>query len=189
MLALSLMALAGCSSVKGLKKFAECKFDYNSVSDVRLATVDISKAKNITSIKALDLPKILSAIEKRELTLALNVNVDVKNPNAAEAVLQGFDYIFWIDDKEMLAGTMDKRMTVAPNSRATLSIPFSVELMSLLSKDKINPMAGFVFGLATNNADASRVKVSLKPYFSFMGKTIKFPSYITVGGDKIMPKK
>lgn len=181
--------LASCASVKGLKNFAECKFDYKSVTDVKVASIDVSNIKSVKSLKLTDTPKILSALKSKNLPLDLNVNLNVKNPNDAEARLEGFDYILWIDDIEMISGAMDKKLNVGANQREVLSIPFTVNLLSVLSKEKIGPMADFAFGLANDKADASRVKVSIKPYFSMRGKTIKFPSYITVGGDKVMPKK
>lgn len=189
LLALATITLFGCSSVKGLKNFAECKFDFKSVTDVKVASIDVSNMKSVKNLKLTDGPKILSAIKNKQLTLNLNVNVNVKNPNDQEARLEGFDYILFIDDTEMLAGAMDKKQTIGPKEKTVLSIPFSMNLMSILSKEKLGPMADFAFGLATDNADASRVKVSLKPYFTIAKKVVKFPSYITIGGDKLMPKK
>lgn len=189
LLLLVTLGLTGCASVKGLKNFVDCSFDFNSVSNVRLASIDITNAKSIKSLKITDAPKILSAISNKSLGLSLNVNVDVKNPNNQAARLDGFDYILWIDDMEMLSGSMDKQLNVGANQKSTLAIPFTLNLSQILTPKKLGSTGSFAFGLATDNADNSRVKVSLKPYFTIGSKTIKFPSYITIGGDKIMPSK
>ncbi|MCR5568036.1 MAG: LEA type 2 family protein [Paludibacteraceae bacterium] len=188
-LMLTLALLTGCASVKGLKNFASCDFDFKSVSNVRLANVDVSNIKSYNNLSLKDTPKLLAAFAKKELNLNFNVNVDVKNPNSQTARLDGLDYILWIDNAKILTGSMNKQMSIGANQSGTLALPFSFNLFDFFSGKSSSKMISFALGLATNSADNSRVKVSIKPYFAVGKQTIKLPAYVTVGGDKIMPKQ
>ncbi len=183
------IALVGCNSITGLKNFADCKFQFNSVSNVRLADIDLTNKKTYSNFKLTDLATLGVAYAKKELMLDMNVNMVVNNPNEQAAQLDGMDFILWIDDEKMLDGTMNQKVKIAAGEDALVSLPISMNLYESIKDKKINAIAEFAMGLATNKADNSRVKVSIKPFFTIMDKTIKFPSYITIGGDEIMPKK
>ncbi len=186
-LMLSIVLLSGCASVKGLKNFASCDFDFKSVSNVKLATIDVSNLKSASSLSIKDTPKILAAFAKKKLNLNFNVNVVVKNPNDATARLDGLDYILWIDNAKILTGSMPQQLSLGAKQSGTLSLPFSFNLFDFFSGKSSSKMISYAIGLATNNADNSRVKVSIKPYFAVGKQTIKLPAYVTIGGDKIMP--
>lgn len=119
----------------------------------------------------------------------MNVNMKVHNPNEQVAQLDGMDYILYIDDKQMLEGVTKDQMRIEANSDANYSLPVTLNLYDAVQDKKLQPMAEFALGLATDKADASRVKVAIKPFFTFGKDTVRFPSYITIGGDQIMPKK
>ncbi len=186
---LSLTLLTGCASVKGLKNFASCDFEFKNVSNVRLANIDVSGIKSYDHLSIKDTPKLLAAFAKKKLNLNFVVNVGVKNPNAQTARLDGLDYILWIDNAKILTGSMDKQISLGAKQSGTLSLPFSFNLFDFFSGKSSTKMISYAFGLATSNADNSRVKVSIKPYFAVGKQTIKLPAYVTVGGDKIMPKQ
>ncbi|MBO7507325.1 MAG: hypothetical protein J6T67_08095, partial [Paludibacteraceae bacterium] len=78
---------------------------------------------------------------------------------------------------------------IGSNQTEVLSLPVSVNLLNLATFSTMDALLEFAIGLVTDNPDASRMKVSLKPYFNIGKKKVKTPFYITVGGDKIMPKK
>lgn len=179
--------IAGCSALSGLTNFAKCNFDFNSVTDVSLCGINVNTKKGIKDFGVTDALKLANAITSKSFPLSLNVNVDVKNPNATTARLDGFDYILWIDDVKMTAGSMTKQVSVGANQKVMMPIGFTIDLLDILKSESRDKLVSFGCGLATNNADASRVKLSIKPYFTIGGSVMKFPSYITIGGNKIMP--
>ena len=185
-LAVMLMA-AGCAALSGLQSFAKCNFDFNSVTDVSLCGINVNTKKGIKDFGVTDALKLANAITSKSFPLSLNVNVDVQNPNTATARLDGFDYILWIDDVKMTSGTMNKQISVGANQKVMMPVNFTIDLLDILKSQSRDKLVSFGCGLATNNADASRVKLSIKPYFTIGGSVMKFPSYITVGGNKLMP--
>ncbi|MBO4771317.1 MAG: LEA type 2 family protein [Bacteroidales bacterium] len=183
----AMVILAGCSALSGLTSFAKCNFDFNSVTDVTLCGINVNTKKSVKDFNVTDALKLANAFTSKSFPLALNVNVDVKNPNTTTARLDGFDYILWIDDVKMTAGSMSKQVSVGANQKVTMPVNFTFDLMNILKSESRDKLVSFGCGLATNNADASRVKLSIKPYFTIGGTVMKFPSYVTIGGNKIMP--
>ena len=179
--------VSGCSALSGLTSFAKCNFDFNSVTDVTLCGINVNTKKSVKDFNVTDALKLANAFTSKSFPLALNVNVDVKNPNTTTARLDGFDYILWIDDVKMTAGSMSKQVSVGANQKVTMPVNFTFDLMNILKSESRDKLVSFGCGLATNNADASRVKLSIKPYFTIGGTVMKFPSYVTIGGNKIMP--
>ena len=182
-----MVILAGCSALSGLTSFAKCNFDFNSVTDVTLCGINVNNKKSVKDFNVTDALKLANAFTSKSFPLALNVNVDVKNPNTTTARLDGFDYILWIDDVKMTSGSMTKQVSVGANEKVMMPVNFTVDLLEILKSESRDKLISFGSGLATNNADASRVKLSIKPYFTIGGSVMKFPSYITIGGNKIMP--
>ena len=183
----AMVILAGCSALSGLTNFAKCNFDFNSVTDVTLCGINVNTKKSVKDFNVTDALKLANAFTSKSFPLALNVNVDVKNPNTTTARLDGFDYILWIDDVKMTAGSMSKQVSVGANQKVTMPVNFTVDLVDILKSESRDKLVSFGCGLATNNADASRVKLSIKPYFTIGGSVMKFPTYITIGGNKLMP--
>ncbi len=182
------LLLVHCASVNGLKNFAQCKFELKNVTNVNMAGVNVTNKNDIKKLSANDYAKFIKAISEKKLPLTFDVNVGVRNPNDKDARLDGLDYILWIDDIEATSGVMTQQVNIKSKESQDVKMPFQTDLYKLLSGKNATKIISFALDLATDNADKSRVKVSLKPFFTVAGKTVKFPSYITIGGDKLMPK-
>ena len=179
--------MAGCKGASQLLNFAKCDFDFKNVSDVTVADINFSQKRSYSDFSVLDAAKLVKDFANKKFDLNLTVNVKTHNPNAKKAGIGGFDYILWIDNVRVLDGTMDQKFELEPNQTIVMPMKFTVDLLELLKGESRDKVLNFACGLATDNADASRVKLSLKPYFINGGAITKFPTYITIGGDKIMP--
>ncbi|MCQ2973702.1 MAG: LEA type 2 family protein [Bacteroidales bacterium] len=177
----------GCKPVSQLATFIKCDFDFISVSNVKVADINVNSIHKYSDFTLVDVAKLLKAFKDKNFILSLTVNVNAKNPNPKTATLAGFDYILWIDDIQVLTGSMDQKFVIEPNQSIDMPMNFDVDLLEVLRSESRDKILSFGCGLATNNADASRVKLSLKPYLKNDNKITKFPTYITIGGDKIMP--
>ncbi|MBO7606108.1 MAG: LEA type 2 family protein [Paludibacteraceae bacterium] len=187
--ALCLSLLTGCSSVKGVKNFSNSQFNYKDITNIRLANIEVSHIRTPKDLSYVDLLQLIPAFKDKSLGLNMNVNINVTNPNAEEAKLEGVEYIIWVDEREVISGNMEKKISIGANQTEVLSIPVSVNLLNMATFSTLDALLEFAIGLATDNPDASRMKVSLKPYFNIGNKNVKMPFFVTVGGDKIMPKK
>ena len=184
---LTAVILAGCAGASQLVSFAKCDFDFVNVDNVRVADINFSQKKKYSDFSIVDAAKLVKAFTNKAFNLDLTVNVKAKNPNTRKAAIGGFDYILWIDDVKTLSGTMNQEFEIEPGQTITMPMNFTIDLLEVLKGESRDKILNFGCGLATNNADASRVKLSLKPYFKNGTQISKFPTYITLGGDKIMP--
>lgn len=182
-----IVLLAGCKGASQLLNFVKCDFDFKNVTDVKVADINFSQKRSYSDFSVLDAAKLLKAFANKKFDLNLTVNVKSHNHNAKKASIGGFDYILWIDNVRVLDGTMNQKFEIEPNQTIVMPMNFTIDLLELLKGESRDKVLNFACGLATDNADASRVKVSLKPYFYNGTSVSKFPTYITIGGDKIMP--
>ena len=181
------VVLAGCAGASQLVSFAKCDFDFVNVDNVRVADINFSQKKSYSDFSLVDAAKLVKAFTSKTFNLDITVNVKAKNPNTRKAAIGGFDYILWIDDVKTLSGTMNQSFEIEPSQSITMPMNFTIDLLELLKGESRDKILNFGCGLATNNADASRVKLSLKPYFKNGTQITKFPTYITIGGNRIMP--
>lgn len=184
---LTALILAGCAGASQLVSFAKCDFDFINVDNVRVADINFSQKKSYSDFSLVDAAKLIKAFTSKTFNLDLTVNVKAKNPNTRKAAIGGFDYILWIDDVKTLSGTMNQSFEIEPSQSITMPMNFTIDLLEVLKGESRDKILNFGCGLATNNADASRVKLSLKPYFKNGTQITKFPTYITIGGNRIMP--
>ena len=184
---LTAVVLAGCAGASQLVSFAKCDFDFVNVDNVRVADINFSQKKSYSDFSLVDAAKLVKAFTSKTFNLDITVNVKAKNPNTRKAAIGGFDYILWIDDVKTLSGTMNQSFEIEPSQSITMPMNFTIDLLELLKGESRDKILNFGCGLATNNADASRVKLSLKPYFKNGTQITKFPTYITIGGNRIMP--
>ncbi len=189
LVALVIATLSCCSSVTGLKNIADCKFQFKSISDVKLGNIDLSDKKSYKNLKLADIAVLMAGYAQHSLMLDMNVNMKVHNPNDQAAQLDGMDYILFIDDQQMLEGKTKDKVKIDAKSDDIVSLPVTLNFYDAVKDKKLQQMAEMAMELATDNADASRVKVAIKPFFTFGKDTLRFPSYITIGGDQVMPKK
>ncbi len=185
--AVIMFAFVGCKAISGLTNFAKCDFDYNSVSDVSLCNIMVGNKQSLKDFNLQDGLKIANAFASKKFPLSLNVNVDVRNPNQSIARLDGFEYILWIDDMKMTAGSMTKRIQLSANEKTVMPVNFTFDLYEILSSKGKDKLVSTACGLAGNDKAKSRVKLSIKPYLAIGNSVVRYPGYITIGGNRVMP--
>lgn len=186
LLLVAFVALAAFFYFRTAKNFVNCEFAFDRVSSVVLADVDITNVKSLKKLNLLDGAKLLSALGNKEATLDLGVDLNVKNPNDEPARLDGMDYILYIDERKVVEGSMEQQVLIDGMAETKIVLPCKVNVHDILSSDNIDSIADFAFGVANNNVDTKRMKIDIKPYFTIAGKTVKFPTYITIRGDQML---
>ncbi len=184
---IAITVFSGCSTIQSISSLKSCNFAMKNVTDVSVAGVNLTDKSSFKDVSTTDVLKLGAAYLTKQFPLSFNVNVNVTNPNATTAKLAGLDYILWIDDVKMTSGSMNQSLSVAQNETAVMPLNFSIDLLNILQGESKDKILSFGCGLATGNPDVSRVKVSFKPSFNVGGSVIKSPTYITIGGNKLMP--
>jgi LEA14-like dessication related protein len=172
---------AGCDVAKqigGAYNLTQCKFNYNSITNLFLSGTDLSKG--LTAANILQLTSLLTGNVPSSLPLDFTLNLNVSNPNQSAASLSGLQYVLTIDDVQFTTGSIDQAFNVSAGETQVLPLRIGLDLVSLLkgeSKDAILTVIKNFVGIGSRK---SNVSFQLKPTFDIGGYPLTSPSYIPV---------
>ncbi len=163
------------SSVANL---ANCEFNLKNVSNVTVAGVNV---KNLTQgqLTATDVVKLVAAYQSKQVPLAMNVNVDIKNPTTTEAAMSALDWILAIDGKDMANGVNNRTYTIKPSTTTTVPLGVNTDLGQLFSREGLDALKNFASSF-TNEGISSKVGLRVKPSMNVGTAVVPFPNYITL---------
>ena len=172
--------LTGCDILKqlgGVYNMIECKYNYNSITQMNLSGIDVSRGVSLSSI-----PAVLSILsgQASSIPLNFNLNLDVSNPNASEAAMHGMEYILSIDNIQFTTGKVNRSLTIPSGGTQMLPLSIGFDLKTLLqgaSKDAVVSILKNVVGI---NDQKSNVTIQLKPTFMVGSHPVTSPVYIPV---------
>ena len=174
------MGLASCdvlTQVAQMANFANCKFNFNSVDQIQMLGVNLSKGMSKSDFNAVQL---LNALANRQLPVTFNVNVGVDNPNSIAASMTKMDYIVSLNGKEVISTSLNKSISVGANSSSVVSIPITTDLFQLFSGESADAILNLALKLAGSNSNPVNVGLKVKPYISINGQQLAYPDYISM---------
>ena len=161
-----------------LANLANCEYNLKNISNLTVAGVNV---KNLTNgnITASDVLKLTSALVTKAVPMAMDVNIDIKNPTDRNAALTAMDWILDIDNSQFAQGNSAKNYTVTKKATTTVPLGVNTDLYSMFSKDGINSLKTFVSSFK-NDGTSSKVGLRIKPSLSVGTYTVPMPNYIKV---------
>ena len=177
------MGLASCdvlNQVAQMANFANCSFDFNSVSQIQMLDIDLSKGMTRENLNISQGLALINAINSRSLPVTFNVNVGVRNPNGIAAAMSKMDYILTLNGKQVVSTTMNNSINVPANSSSVVSIPITTDLFQLFSGESADAIVNRAFKLAGASSDPVNVGLKVKPYISINNQPLAYPDYITM---------
>ena len=177
------MGLASCNVLNQVAQMAnlvKCTFDFNSVNQIQMLDINLSKGMSKTDLNATQLLSLAEAIMKRQLPVTFNVNVDVKNPNSMAAAMTKMDYILTLNGKQVVSTTMNNGINVPAQSSSTISIPITTDLFQLFSGESADAIVNLAFKLAGASSDPVNVGLKVKPYINIGTQQLAYPDFISM---------
>ena len=177
------MGLASCdvlNQVAQMANFANCTFDFNSLNQIQMLGINLSKGMSKTDLNASQLLSLANAIMNRQLPVTFNVNLDVKNPNSIAASMAKMDYIISLNGKEVVSTTLNQSVSVPANSTNVITIPISTDLFQLFSGESADAIVNLAFKLAGASSNPVNVGIKVKPYITIGNQQLAYPDYITI---------
>jgi hypothetical protein len=162
----------------GLANLANCEYNLKNVSNLTIAGVNV---KNLTNgnITATDVVKLSSALLGKAVPMAMDVNIDVKNPTDRNAAMTAMDWILDIDGSQFAQGNSTKNITISKLATTTVPLGVNTDLYSMFSKDGLNSLKNFVSSFKKDGT-SSKVGLRIKPLLSVGSYTVPMPNYIKV---------
>ena len=177
--------LAACSIIQsvadqaaGLANLANCEYILQNVTGLTIAGVNVKQLSN-GNITATDVLKLSSALLSKQVPMAMDVNIDIKNPTEKNAALTAMDWILDIDGSQFAQGNSVKNYTVTKKATTTVPLGVNTDLYSMFSKDGINSLKNFVSSFK-NDGTSSKVGLRIKPSLNVGGIQVPMPNYIKV---------
>ena len=172
------MGLASCdvlTQIAQMANFANCTFDFNSVNQIQMLGVNLSKGMSKNDLNAMQLLSLANAISNRQLPVTFNVNLNVKNPNSIAASMSKMDYILSLNGKQVVSTTMNNS-----NSTSVVTIPITTDVFQLFSGESADAIVNLAFKLAGASSEPVNVGLKVKPYISVNNQQLAYPDYITM---------
>ena len=177
------IGLSSCdilNQMSQIANFAKCTFDFDSVSSVQMIGVNLHKGMTKNDLSVNQLFQLTNALMKKSLPVTFNVNLDINNPNSADAAMTRMDYILTLNEKQVISTSMKNRISVPANSSNIVTIPVTTDLFELFSGESAEAILNLAFKLAGANSDPVNVGVKVKPYITVGNQQLAYPDYITM---------
>lgn len=181
--ALALIAfvlIPGCDILQQMITFTKCEFKMNSMTDTRLASIDVQSKKSFKDLNLMDAANITRALLSGKLPLTFNLNIEAKNPNAQDASMQKMEWRVFIDDVEMATGVMDQKTAIPPGGTKVIPLQIAIDLKQALSGKSKDALLNFGFNLVGAGNYPTRVKLDIKPTIYVGSFALTYPGYFTL---------
>ncbi|MCD8165902.1 MAG: LEA type 2 family protein, partial [Bacteroides sp.] len=175
-----LVILQGCgvaSQVGQAYNMVQCRYDYNSVSNLTLGGIDLSRGIGISTT-----PQILALLSgsNSSIPMSFTVNLDVTNPNPNTAALHGLAYILQIDNVEFTRGSVNQALHIPSGGTQILPLSIGLDLATLLSGNSKDAVQNIIKNFIGTGSEKSKVTLQIKPSFRIGSQTVSAPQYIPI---------
>jgi len=170
--------ISGCDLAGDIKKtanMANCKYNYNSISDVTIGGINVSNGVSVS-----DAIKIGLLLTGQKIPLGFTMTLDVENPENEEAAFWAMGYKVKIDKMDFTEGSIDEPFSVAPGGIKPLPIKINLDVAELMSKYSSDAIINTTKNFIGMGSEKTKVHVELKPKFNVAGQTITSPKSFPV---------
>ncbi|MDR0748614.1 MAG: LEA type 2 family protein [Tannerellaceae bacterium] len=171
---------SGCDVAKqagSAYNLTQCKFSYNTITNLSLAGTNLSKG--LTAANILQLTSLLSG-NASSVPLNFTLNLNVANPNQSAASLNGLQYTLIIDDVQFTTGAINQAFNVAAGETQVLPLSIGLDLATLLKDESKNAILSIAKNFLGIGSRQSNVSFQLKPTFDIGGYSLASPAFIPV---------
>lgn len=173
-----LVVASGCVAVQQARTFAQCQFAISKLDKLNMAGINVDNIKSIKELGFMQTAKIATQYASGSLPLSVTANLKIKNPNASAAALNKLDWVLAVDGADILEGTSNKRLEVAPNSSAEMPLTLAMDLRKVFKGKKLDYIKKFSSDILKNRENSKRLSIKVRPYFNILGAQLAYPGYI-----------
>lgn len=183
--ALGCMLFSSCTlldnlanNLSSIANLVNCEYSLKNVSNVSVAGVNVKNVIN-GNISATDVVLLAAAITNKQVPLALDVNINVKNPTDRQAMLSMMDWALDIAQTQFATGSTTKSYDIKPMNTSVVPLGVSTDLYRIFSKEGLNSLKTFAASF-NSEGKSSQVGLKIRPSLTVANQTIKAPDYIQI---------
>ncbi len=181
LLPLFLLLLNSCSVLSELTALKKCEFRLYSFQDPAVCGIDMSDRSSLSDFTFLDGQLIAANLLRGTLPFDITLNMEVKNPGTSTAAVNSIEWVAYVDDLEVAAGVVDRRIEVPPSGGlAIVPVKIHADLIDYMEGNNPKTMMNFALNLVGTSDQPSNLSMKIKPSLLIGGKTIQYPGFFTV---------
>ena len=169
-----------CDILKQMITFTKCEFKMNSLTEARLANIDVQSKKSFKDLTFMDATNVTKSLLGGSLPLTFNLNIEVNNPNTTAASMQKMEWRAFIDDVQIVAGVMDQKVAIQPGGSQIIPLAVSVDLKKVFQSEARDAILNLGFNLVDAGNYPTRVKLDIKPTIYVGSFALAYPGYFTL---------
>ena len=175
------MAGAGCKTLQEIAALRNVAFAISSVTDARLAGVDVQRLKSYEDLSPTDIFNLGRAVVNKELPLDFQLHLTAENPpdNPVQARLVKMDWTLLLDDKETISGVFDDNIVLPPGQPTDVPIPISLNLVDFFEHG-VQDLVELALAVAGQGGEPKRVQLKATPTIDTALGPIRYPQPITI---------
>ncbi len=176
-----LVAGVSCATLREVAALRDVDFEFDRVSDVRLAGVLVDETRTFDALGPADVARLAAAVAAKDVPLELIVHVRAENPaeNDVTARLVGLDWTFFVEDDALVAGRFDDRYAFPPGTPVDVPVDVTFD-----AYDAVQGNARSLFELALAVAGVAgfskEVRLDVVPGLETPYGPIRSPGRITL---------
>ncbi len=181
LLPLFLLLLNSCSVLSELTALKKCEFRLYSFQDPSICGIDMSDRRSPSDFTFLDGQMIAANLLRGTLPFDITLNMEVKNPGTSTAAVNSIEWVAYVDDLEVAAGVVDRRIEVPPSGGlAIVPVKIHADLIDYMEGNNPKTMMNFALNLVGTSDQPSNLSMKIKPSLLIAGQSVQYPGFFTV---------
>ncbi len=181
LLPLFLLLLNSCSVLSELTALKKCEFRLYSFQDPSICGIDMSDRRSPSDFTFLDGQMIAANLLRGTLPFDITLNMEVKNPGTSTAAVNSIEWVAYVDDLEVAAGVVDRRIEVPPSGGlAIVPVKIHADLIDYMEGNNPKTMMNFALNLVGTSDQPSNLSMKIKPSLLIAGQSVQYPGFFTI---------
>jgi hypothetical protein len=171
------LSLTGCAALQQFAALSQVDFQFDRVSDVRIAGVAVSGG--YSSLSAVDVARLAAAVASHKVPIDLVFHVRGTNPasNSVTARMIELGWTFFVEDRQLVAGSLTQPYVFEPGRPTDVPIAMRFEAWNGGSAQSLFELALAIAGV---EGDRKEIRADLVPTIDTSLGRIRYPTPITV---------
>ena len=179
---------AGCGVVKQITNLSRLQFRLVNIDSITLGRVNFTNKTSIKDLSSLDALKLSTSFIRENVQLKFVVNVEVKNPNAANSVsskddfkISSFPWRLLLNGREAIAGNISSPINI-PGNKEISYIPVSIKfnLVKFIKDKGYESLIDLALNLARQKNLPTQLELFARPVINTPMGNIDYPEELKI---------
>ena len=175
------MSWQGCQTLREIAALRLVDFAIDSVTNARLAGVQIERLRSYEDLSATDVLRLSRALATQELPLEFRLNIAADNPaeNQVQARLVRMGWTLLLEDRETISGMIEESYVLPSGQTTTIPLTIRLDLVDFFDRN-LEDLVNLALSAAGQGGEATNVKLQARPTIDTPLGEMDYPGEITI---------